>query len=415
MTAVVMNLFYTGLGIARSLGERGVPVIGLTAHRSAYGNFSRYLKAVRCADSSTEPEILLDQLIALGQKLGRRSVLFPTRDSDLVLLDRFRQQLDPYFQLVMPAADALERCLNKWETFRWATQVGVPTPKSWLIQDHDDLRRASDEITYPCVLKPLAAHHWRTGDNWALVGQRKAISVASREELASEYSSVARAEPRTLVQEIIRGGDECLVIAGCYMDQQSIFQAGFNIQKLVQVPAGFGTGCIVQTADRPELFERTIALLRAMEFSGIAEVEYKWDAANHEYKLIEVNPRPWDQHRLGAATGVDLMYFAYCDYAGLPRPAVDARFVQRKWIAEDTFLMTALRLVWQRDPGLRDLFRQARGKRVYAIWSTRDPLPFLMYLAGLIPRLLGMALRAMGRLPRLLFGFRQKAAVRATS
>ena len=31
--AVVMNLFYTGLGVARSLGEKGVRVIGLTAHR----------------------------------------------------------------------------------------------------------------------------------------------------------------------------------------------------------------------------------------------------------------------------------------------------------------------------------------------------------------------------------------------
>ena len=33
-----MNMFYTGLGIARSLGEHGVSVIGLSAHRRIYGN-----------------------------------------------------------------------------------------------------------------------------------------------------------------------------------------------------------------------------------------------------------------------------------------------------------------------------------------------------------------------------------------
>jgi len=33
--AVVMNMFYTGLGIARSLGEQGIPVIGLTAQVGA--------------------------------------------------------------------------------------------------------------------------------------------------------------------------------------------------------------------------------------------------------------------------------------------------------------------------------------------------------------------------------------------
>ena len=128
-----------------------------------------------------------------------------------------------------------------------------------------------------------------------------------------------------LVQECIPGGDENLVVAACYVDRTGAFQAGFNARKLVQSPPGFGTGCVVESANRPELFERTIRLLRAMEFTGIAEVEYKLDARDGEYKLIEVNPRPWDQHRLGAACGVDLIHLAYCDYAGLPMPAVRAR------------------------------------------------------------------------------------------
>ena len=49
--AVVMNMFYTGLGIARSLGEQGIRVIGLTAHRGIYGNFTRYATLRACPDS----------------------------------------------------------------------------------------------------------------------------------------------------------------------------------------------------------------------------------------------------------------------------------------------------------------------------------------------------------------------------
>jgi D-aspartate ligase len=413
VTAVVMNLFYTGLGIARSLGERGVPVIGLTAHQSAYGSLSRYVTPIRAADSSTEPETLLRQMIELGQKLRARAVLFPTRDSDVVLIDRFRQELEPYFLSVIPGGDALERCLNKWETYRWATKVGVPAPKSWLVQDHEDLRRAAQKISYPCVLKPVVAHHWRSGGNWELVGARKAISVASPEQLLAEYADVLRADRRVLIQEIVPGGDECLFVAACYVDRQSNFQAGFNVRKLVQNPPGFGTGCIVQSVDRPELFERTIALLRAMEFTGIAEVEYKWDATDKEYKLIEVNPRPWDQHRLGAASGVDLIHLAYRDYAGLSKPALQVKFAQRTWIAEDAFILAALRLFWRREPGLRELFRHARGKKVYAIWSARDPLPFFGYVARLIPTLVVSGLQATRRRFGLRFGSRQKPAVRA--
>jgi predicted ATP-grasp superfamily ATP-dependent carboligase len=245
------------------------------------------------------------------------------------------------------------------------------------------------------------------------VGARKAIRVASAEELSAEYAVIAAADRRALLQELIPGDDDCLVVAACYVDRHSRFRAGFNAQKLVQTPPGFGTGCIVQTADKPALFERTIRLLRAMEFTGVAEVEYKWDARDREYKLIEVNPRPWDQHRLGTACGVDLMYIAYCDLAGLPEPDVQVRFAPRKWIAEDAFLLSALRLLWRRESGLATLFRQARGKRMFAIWSASDPLPFAVYAARLIPELGRLGLRAMrGRTARTPDG-RRESAMRA--
>ena len=389
-----MNLFYTGLGIARSLGEHGIPVIGLTAHRGAYGNFSRYVRTVRCADSAAEPERLFEQVMNLGRALDARGVLFPTRDIDLVFLDRYRRELEAYFHLVIPSTDALGRCLDKWETYRFATQAGVPAPRTWAIGGLEELRHAADEIVYPCVMKPRAAHHWRTAGNWELVGARKAISVSSREELIAEYGSIARADDRVLIQECIPGGDENLVIAACYMDRESTFQAGFNVQKVVQIPRGFGTGCIVRSVRRPELFDRTIALLGAMQFTGVAEVEYKWDDRDNDYKLIEVNPRPWDQHRLGASSGVDLIHLAYCDHAGLPKPVTAAGFTEQKWIAEDTFLMTVLRLLWRREPGVRSLFQQARGRKQFAIWSASDPLPFAAYVATLVPSLAGMGLQA---------------------
>lgn len=412
--AVVMNLFYTGLGIARSLGERGVRVVGLTAQRGVYGNFSRYVDKVLCADSRTDPETLIKQLLELGDKLGPDSVLFPTRDHDLVFLDRFRNELAPYFRCVIPERQSLERCLNKWDTYRIALQAGVPTPKTWLIQRRDDLAAIAEEVAYPCVLKPVAAHQWRAGDTWERVGARKAISIATRSELLSEYENIARVDGRMLIQEIVPGGDDCLIIAACYVDRERILQGEFNLQKRVQTPPGFGTGCVVQSVERPELSERTARLLHAADFTGIAEVEYKWDAASRDYKLIEINPRPWDQHRLGEASGVDLMLLAYCDHAGLPRPAVQRRFVTKKWIAEDAFLMAALRMLWRREPGLGELFRQTRGKKVFAIWSARDPLPFVMYLVRLVPTLALMGVQAIGKMWPLRSGSRQSREVRAT-
>ena len=106
-------------------------------------------------------------------------MLFPTRDDDLVFLDRYRSQLEPYFSLVMPGSEVLEACLNKWQTYEWAVKTGVAAPKAWTFEDAKGLERIIGEVTYPCVLKAVAAHHWRKGGNWELVGARKAIAIAS--------------------------------------------------------------------------------------------------------------------------------------------------------------------------------------------------------------------------------------------
>jgi predicted ATP-grasp superfamily ATP-dependent carboligase len=391
-----MNMFYTGLGIARSLGENGVPVIGLSAQPGIYGNYTRYARVVFAPDSRTEPQALAAFLVELGKSFGERAVIFPTRDDDVMFLDRYRKLLEPYFTITAPETSVLAICLDKWETYRSACAAGVATPKCWLVENEKSLPRILSEITYPCVLKPVAAHQWRQSANWELVGGRKAIQISSPEELLAEYAAVSRANERALLQEMIPGDDRCLVIAACYLDRNSKWVDAFNTQKLVQAPEGFGTGCIVQSVERPEIIEFARRLLEHLGFTGIAEVEFKWDVARQVYQLIEINPRPWDQHRLGAGCGTDLIYLAYCDHAGLPLPARVRKPTGQKWIAEDTFLFEALRLFWRRDPGWRELFAFARGKRIYAIWSWRDPLPMAIYLVRrLIPRVLATAWRGL--------------------
>ena len=60
---VVLNTFHSGLAIARDLGRLGVRVIGLTAHKEAYGNASRWIEYRHSPDSLTQPRELLDCLL----------------------------------------------------------------------------------------------------------------------------------------------------------------------------------------------------------------------------------------------------------------------------------------------------------------------------------------------------------------
>jgi D-aspartate ligase len=388
-TAVVMNMFYTGLGIARSLAAHNVSVIGLSAKRITYGNFTRCAKVRQAPDSRSQPESLLRYLVALGKELGHRSVIFPTRDDDLVFLNRYRSELEPNYRLAIPSNEALSACLNKWETFQWAQKAGVSSPRCWRIETPKDLEDIlASRITFPCVLKPLSAHHWRQGQNWEHVGSRKAVCVTSADQLRNEYEFIAQVERRALLQEAVPGGDDQLFVAACYLDAESKPVASFTAQKVIQMPEGFGTGCIVQGTERPEIVADAFRLLRAMQFTGVAEVEFKWDSCRNQHLLIEVNPRPWDQHRLGHAGGIDLIHLSYCYAAGLPSPVLRKTFSEYKWIAEDVFLLALIRSFWNRDGKILKLCKSARGRRIYGIWHPSDPIPAVV---GFILAVLSLA------------------------
>src|ERR1035441_4566764 len=324
--AIVLNMYYTGLGIARSLGENGIPVIGLSAQSGLYGNVTRYAEVRICPDSRTHPEELSRFLMELGQgSATRKMIIFPTRDDDIVFLDRYREELERHFVMAIPSRPAIRACLDKWETTRWAEAVGISIPKTWVVTGAEDLPAVLEQVTYPCVLKPVAAYDWRRGQNWALVGGRKAIGVASREEFLQEFQLVSAAEKRVLVQELVQGDDNQLFVAGCFCNGESEITTQFTARKLMQIPEGFGTGCIVQAAECPEILPLAQRLLRAIRFTGIAELEFKRDRSDGSYKLIEINARPWDQHRLGHACGADVIYAAYRHYAGLDPAASGAR------------------------------------------------------------------------------------------
>src|SRR5215831_8655207 len=103
---LVMNLFYTGMGIARDLSRTGVRIIGLSAHRNGAGNHTRLCEVRRSPNSQEQPELLADFLLAASAEL-RGAVIFPTRDFDVLFLDRYREMLGPHYRLAIPPQASL--------------------------------------------------------------------------------------------------------------------------------------------------------------------------------------------------------------------------------------------------------------------------------------------------------------------
>jgi D-aspartate ligase len=394
---IILNLFYTGVGIARDLAGSGIKVVGLSAHPDIYGNFSRFCEVRSAPNSQEQPEALKDFLLRASNEL-RGAVIFPTRDLDVLFLDRHRYQLEPYYRLAIPSRPNLLQVLDKYALVRAAQEARVAVPRTLALRSMRELARVPEEVGFPCVVKPISSYHWRETNNWERVGGRKAFLVTTPQALEQEYARVSEAHPEILVQAWIPGSTEDIAVLGAYVGEDSQPLAYFTARKMVQSPDDFGTGCIVRSEEIPEIMEPSLRLWRTLGYQGMAEIEYKRDSRTGEFLLIEMNTRHWDQHCLGGPSGINLSLTAYRHLTGQRVSPVRTVTKRATWIAEDALLLYCLRAIYGRELRLGRLRRQLSGPRIYGIFSWRDPWPFVRYMfTVLLPTIAKQAFRKLHR------------------
>lgn len=387
---IVLNLFHSGLGIARQLAGTGVRVVGLSADPEIYGNFTRWCE-VRAAPNSQEESHQLAAFLRRAAAELHGAVIFPTRDADLLFLDRFRTDLEPFYRLAIPPRHVLLRIMDKAVLAGGAMEAGIPVPRTVAVADPAQLQSASEGVGFPCVVKPVSSVHWRQGSDWKAVGGRKAFLAGSIAELEQIYDRIAKVRGDVLLQEWIPGKTDQIVVWGGYLTRDMGPLTYFTARKLVQSPGEFGTGCVVESDPIPDLLEPSVRLCRALEYEGIAEIEYKRDARDGMLKLIEINARHWDWHQLGKASNVNLTWAAYCHLTGRLFPPERPSIQRAKWVAEDTFLTEILASVYSSRSAVGKMFNALAGKRIYGMFAWDDPLPFVRYSFAVLFPILALA------------------------
>jgi len=162
--------------------------------------------------------------------------------------------------------------------------------------------------------------------------------------------------------------------------------ASMEAKRWRQHPPEFGRAAtFVETVECPELLAPTLRFLSAMNYYGLAEIEYKLDARDGQYKLLDVNARTWGFHCLGPSAGVDFSYLLFADQIGQPvqggrgRPGVG-------WIRMVTDIPTSLRDIIAGRLDVRTYLKSLRNFSTESVFSREDLMPTLAELA-LLPYL----------------------------
>jgi predicted ATP-grasp superfamily ATP-dependent carboligase len=142
-----------------------------------------------------------------------------------------------------------------------------------------------------------------------------------------------------------------------------------------QHPLQFGrASTFVETIEQPELEEMSERFLRAIDYYGLVELEYKLDPRDGKFKMLDVNARTWGYHTLGASAGVDFSYMLFADQMGLPVSPVKAR-PGVGWMRATTDIPTVCLEFLAGSMGPRGYLRSLGMCRTEAVFSLEDPLP----------------------------------------
>ena len=125
-----------------------------------------------------------------------------------------------------------------------------------------------------------------------------------------------------------------------------------------------------------EIAQLSAELLAGLGYTGVAGTEFKWDARDEQWKLIEVNPRPTLWFALTRAAGVDVVWDAYCDLVGRPNPVHwNCQDDSARWQLLVRDLVSGLHFLRREGLSFRDFVRTVVDPRrkEYAVLSLADP------------------------------------------
>ena len=333
--AVVLNCTtHGGLAAVRSLGRLGVSVYAIAGLRTTPGFFSRYTKSGFTWDINTEPpDKSLRFLETVYNRIGARSVLFPTSDIAAVFVSKHAAQLSKWFIFPLQDPDLVTSLCSKKEMYYLAKKWNVGTPETAFPQSIQDVAQYLESAQLPVLVKSV-----KSGPI-----EFKFKLARSKHELLDFCKSIwDKSSIELILQEYIPGHDSMTFVVNGYFNAQSDCLLAFSGRKLRNFLPYFGACCLGVCQYNEHVLHTTINFMKSIGYRGPLDLEYRFDVRDGRYKVHDINPRVGSMFRLFVGdNGIDVVRATYLDMTGQQVVASPAR-EGRKWLVEDCDWYSAL-------------------------------------------------------------------------
>lgn len=396
---IILGGQVNGLGLVRGLGEAGIPSIVIDYRANMAAKSKYVLAGLQCPHPDEAMDAFVQYMAELGGELATKGVLFCTNDIWLIPISKTQHELEAYYHYPMSKWEVIERCTDKKYLYDLAAEAGIPHPQTVVLQGIGGIEEYKDRIPFPWVIKPAIT----VGFLEKLGSRGRTLMIQDENGLAywqQRISACGLASVPLVLQESIPGGADALYTLTAYSDPEGEILAYSTGHKIRQNPPDAGTIVSGRVTPTPEIFHLGQRLIKHVGFYGISNTEFKKDARDGIFKLIEINPRPGMWNYATTATGINLPLMAYRQAIGEPVKPVDPVDAELVWLY--SYLDLALSVHGFRRNGyaqyalsLRQWLTSIQGKRVDAVFQIRDPIPgiydFMTVLKAVLSARIGSA------------------------
>jgi len=373
---VVLGLSPTGLYAVREAASAGVLVYGFSDARETASS-SRYL-ANRGSGTVVELRQLEARLVELASMHAMLGII-PTTDRHAEFLADTCARLPKNIITASTYCNGSARvCLDKTQISEVAEKAGLCIPWSY---DLESGWPSLNSLPYPLILKPKAIHqqrHWLKG--------RKLFLCSNEVDLEQVKALVHFKPAEWTLQALIDGPESNIYVTGCLRLEDGSIPVTFSGRKLRQYPSNFGSASLLISEHDDEVVSASHKLIEALDFCGIAGIEFKRSDRDGKLYLIEINPRPGLWFGASTCNGDLLIRGQLREWFG-SKISVDTKRINKPVVWSYALKDASSKLYHWKSKGkgvlpCPNISIPHSHQRVWAVWSARDPMPAITEIGG---------------------------------
>jgi len=368
--AVVIGSGLGALGALRLLHRAGIPVYSLPAAPSVEfrSRWFRPLPGVR-------------QTLADGAPLARvleacsleRAVLIACSDSLQSAASELPPGLAARFPSSTSCSDTVSQLTSKAKFAALLKSINVPHPQTLIVDGPGSLEGFAELQHGAMFLKPIDS------ESFTLHYGVKAFWVRDLTDMRVQIARIQADGYRAILQEYVPGPASNHFLIDGFASANGQVRALFARRRLRMHPPYFSnSACMVSVplAEVEPAVEALRALLAAIRYRGIFSAEFKLDARDRIFKILEINARIWVFVEFAGRCGVDVCTMAYRDALGLPLADVSVYRSGVRLVSPYDDLAWAHHALSNRELHIRAWIRSWLGAQ-QPLFNWTDPAPSL--------------------------------------